>query len=58
MSNKQVTVSLQFDVTVPVNAETDEEAETAIDNMDLNDLLAWSGCASYNTNILEIRDDD
>lgn len=53
---KEVTVSLQFEVTVPVTADTDEEAEDKIDNMSLQELLEWSGCASYVTDIYGIED--
>jgi hypothetical protein len=51
----QVTVSLEFDVSVPTTANTKNEAEENIENMDLAELLEWSGCASYNINILTIE---
>lgn len=53
---KFVTVSLQFDVRVPVEAETDGEAEDKINDMDLQSILEWSGCASYNLNIYGVED--
>lgn len=53
---KEVTVSLQFDVTVPVQADTDEEAEDKINDMDLQQILEYSGCASYNLNIYGVED--
>jgi len=55
--NKYVTVSLQFDVTFPVNAMDDEEAEQIAEDMTLDDFLEWSGCASYNMTVLEVSDD-
>lgn len=56
--NKEVTVSLQFDVTVPVTADSDGEAEDKISDMDLQQILEWSGCASYNLNIYGVKDVD
>lgn len=55
---KEVTVSLQFDVTVPVTADSDGEAEDKINDMDLQQILEWSGCASYNLNIYGVKDVD
>lgn len=57
MSKFQVTVSLELDVTVPVTADTEGEAEDNIQDMDLAELLEWSGCASYNMNILNMEKD-
>jgi hypothetical protein len=53
----QVTISLEFDVTVPVKATTREEAEAEVENMSLTEYFDWATCASYNMNILEVHDE-
>lgn len=57
MNEYHVTVDLQFEVTVPVEAENEEQAEQHALDMSLSELLDWSGCASYNANVLEVSDE-
>ena len=58
MSTKHVTVSLQFDVTFPVDAKDKIEAEQIAEKMHLSDFLEWSTCASYNMEVLEVSEDE
>lgn len=58
MSKFEATVSLELDVTVPVNVDTRAEVEEAVENMSLSEFLDWSGCASFNMNILTIQEHD
>lgn len=52
----EVTMSLSFEVTVPVSADTKGAAEDMADDMSLSEILGWSGCASYDCNIVNIRE--
>lgn len=56
MSNMYVTVSLQFDVTFPVDAKDKEEAEQIAEEMHLSDFLEWAGCVSYDMNVLNVEE--
>lgn len=53
----QVTVNLQFDVTVPVMAESGDEAYELAEKLDLQDILEWSTCASFNSEIILVETD-
>lgn len=57
MSNKRVTVNLQFEVSFIVDAESNEEAELIAEEMHLSDFLEWSGCASYDMNVVNVEDE-
>ena len=46
----QVTINLQFDVTVPVMAENEDEADDLAHGLDLQEMLDWAGCASFDMN--------
>jgi len=54
---KWVTVSIEFDTEVPINAETDEDATDQAEQLSLSEIFDWSICASYNLNVLSVRDD-
>ena len=56
MNKYEVTVALNFDVTVPVWAENQSDAESKADEMQLSEFLDWAGCASYNMNIHEVKE--
>jgi hypothetical protein len=56
MKNYQVTVNLNFDITFDVTAKNEDEIEIITDEMKLADFLEWSGCASYNVNIVNIEE--
>jgi hypothetical protein len=58
MSKYQVTLNLHFDVTVPVFADNDTEAGEKAEDMDLAEILEWSGCASYDAHIVNVTEDD
>ena len=53
----QVTVNLQFDVRVPVMAESEDEAHELAEELDLQEMLEWSGCASFNHDIILVETD-
>ena len=55
---KQVTISLEFDVEFPVDADNDAEARLIAEEMTLTDYMEWAVMASYNMNILGVRDDE
>jgi len=57
MSKYHVTVSLELDVSVPVEADSPEDAEGVAESMGLTEFFDWAGCASYNMNILEVSED-
>jgi len=57
MSQYQVTLNLHFDVTVPVHAQSEEQASEKAENMDLAQILEWSGCASYDAHIVNVEED-
>lgn len=58
MSKFEGTVSLELDVTVPLKATNRSDATDELENMSLSEFLEWSGCASFNMNILEINSDE
>lgn len=55
MSNMQVTVFLAFDVSFPVDAKDEAEAEQIAEEMKLTDFMEWATCSSYDMNVLEVR---
>ena len=54
---KLVTLDIQFDVEIPVYADNDEEATMLAEEMSLNEILEWVGCASFSSNVVLVRDD-
>jgi hypothetical protein len=52
-----VNVGLEFDVSVPVTADTDGEAEDKVNDMELSELLDWAGCASFVATIHDINEE-
>jgi len=54
---KLVTLDIQFDVEIPVYADNDEEATMLAEEMSLNEILEWVGCASFSSNVVSVRDD-
>jgi len=54
---KLVTLDIQFDVEIPVYADNDEEATMMAEEMSLNEILEWVGCASFSSNVVLVRDD-
>lgn len=55
MSNMEVIVSLAFDVSFPVDAKDEAEAEQIAEEMKLTDFMEWATCSSYDMNVLEVR---
>jgi|COG998Drversion2_1049125.scaffolds.fasta_scaffold3719491_1 hypothetical protein len=53
----QVTVNLQFDVRVPVMADSEDEAHELAEGLDLQEMLEWVGCASFNQEIILVETD-
>lgn len=58
LKSMEVTVSLSFEVAFDVDAVDKDDAEAIAEEMHLTDFLEWATCASYDMNVVNIRENE